>query len=95
MCGGCQIKVELSFTLPEDELEYEACINAQKVYLALDDIDNLLRTISKYSDKEFIGVRAIREFINRAVLDRKAGHQIEVLPEAFYNDDGSPKPDLD
>ena len=44
------VKVNIEFDLPDDQLEYDRMTIAHKMHESLNDISNLLRSIEKYGE---------------------------------------------
>ena len=58
------MKAKLTFNLPEDQAEFDFAMQGSKMYSALWDISQELRTLWKYeelSDQEFKMVERIRD----------------------------------
>ena len=67
-------KVTITFKLPEESDEYNECVNAGNMRLALEDISQYLRQLDKYGHK-FTTIRGaiekIREEFYIILSDRK------------------------
>ncbi len=53
------MRVTLSFKLPEEHL----AINGSKYYLILQDLDDKLRSMIKYENKQKIDIQNVRDLI--------------------------------
>lgn len=57
----------LSFTLPEEQEEFEQAQNAGKMHAVIDDLFNLIRTKIKYENKTTISLEELREWLSEQV----------------------------
>lgn len=64
------MKAYLSFTLPEDEMEHYYALNGSKYYICLQDIDEWLRSLSKYENKKLVKIDEVRGFIRDCLSSR-------------------------
>lgn len=71
------MKATLEFNMPEDQVEFDFAVHGGKMYSALCEISQELRTLWKYeelSDEEFKMVEKIRDKFHE-ILDE---HQIKL-----------------
>lgn len=54
------MKVNLTYSLPEERDEYELAMNGARYAIVLEDLDNWLRSLSKYQDIETVTVEEVR-----------------------------------
>lgn len=55
------MKANLEFDLPEEQDEFECCINAAKWKSVCFEYANYLRHMEKYSEKETVSIEVIRK----------------------------------
>jgi hypothetical protein len=58
------MKAYLSFRLPEEREEFELAQRAGAAEIVLEDIDDYLRDLFKYENKELISIEELRTFIH-------------------------------
>lgn len=62
------MKATLEFTLPEEGQEYRTCVNADRYYTTLWDVDQRLRNILKYENpKDSNAFEDLRRIITEGV----------------------------
>ena len=57
------MKVHLVFKLPEEQDEYQSCMDGSRYKILVEDLDNKLRALSKYQDIESVPVDDVRAMI--------------------------------
>lgn len=63
------MKSTLEFTLPEEREELDLALNAGKMACVISDLDNWLRSLQKYQDKDTVSVEEVREELHRLMRD--------------------------
>lgn len=58
------MKAILVFKLPQEQEEYELAVNGVNYSIVLEEVDNALRQMEKYEDKEIITIEEARKLIN-------------------------------
>jgi hypothetical protein len=64
------VKAILEFILPEEHSEYDLANEAVDWYCVVWDLDQWLRGLSKYENKETIGVDEVRDKIGEFMDDK-------------------------
>jgi hypothetical protein len=62
-------KVTLTFTVPEERYEMETAVNAVSFKCAIEDFDNYLRNIIKYTDLETVDPEEVRAKLHECLND--------------------------
>jgi hypothetical protein len=68
------MKATLEFNLPEDREEYEMHTQASDLYLAISDLQSMIRQIDRYEDKREISIETIRKKFWETLRERKVDH---------------------
>lgn len=63
------MKSYLSFKLPEQEQEFQCAIQGQKLSIVLWDLDNWLRNMHKYEEKENVRIYDVRKKLRELLQD--------------------------
>jgi hypothetical protein len=63
------MKATIEFTLPDEQAEFEASANGQKVISIITDLDHALRNMQKYDGKETIEIEKVRNMIREGLED--------------------------
>jgi len=53
-------KASLHFKLPEEQSEFDDALQGTRLRIAIQDLDNYLRSLAKHQDIEIIEVQAVR-----------------------------------
>lgn len=61
----------ISFNLPEEQEEFEICMNASKYKNVLYDIDKYLRNLAKHHDKKTVSIEEVRNLIYKLAEEEK------------------------
>lgn len=64
------MKAILEFDLPEETDLYQYAINGSRYLYVLQELDNELRSLIKYENKEVISIEKVRDLI-RTLLDER------------------------
>lgn len=62
------MKAILEFNLPEDAEEFDTATNAYNYYHALGEVEQYLRKLDKYDDRDNIPIEEIREMFYNIVV---------------------------
>ena len=63
------MKCTIEFDLPEEQVEYELCMNGGKLNSILTDFMEWVRQLNKYQDVESISINMIRDKIGELFDD--------------------------
>ena len=64
------MKAIIEFNLPEDSDEHQIALDGWKWRIAVQEIDNKLRAMLKYEEKETFDIETMREFISSMLSDQ-------------------------
>jgi len=70
------MNVTLRFNLPEDQDEYENCINAGRLAAAVADFADYLRREWKYGERELYDIEEIRDKFYECMRDRSVNTDV-------------------
>lgn len=68
------MKVTLEFNLPEEHEAHHCALMGGNYKGAMQELDNWLRSVQKYTDKDMVTIESVREKLNEAL----EGHGVEL-----------------
>lgn len=63
-------KAVLEFNLPEEEAEFQIALTGNAARTVLWELDNMLRGMVKYEDKDTININTLREILGQLMQER-------------------------
>jgi hypothetical protein len=61
------MKNQITFNIPEEEIELQMALNASKLHCVITELDNKLRNMHKYENKKNISIEFVRKMIQNEI----------------------------